>query len=266
MDAKPNIKRHWFRFSLRALLLLVTIASVGFGWFAYKLRQAQRQKEAVEAIDKLGWFVKYDYEVDPKGGLLASPTPPGPIWLRELLGVDFFASVAVVQNNGESFTDAQLVHLQGIPGLKSLYMLDTKTTDAGLLHLHGLTQLEDLVLGRAQITDTGLVHLQGLTKLKTLNLDRTQITDAGLSHLQGLTKLQLLCLESTHITDTGLKNLRGLTELESLWLSNTQITDAGLLHLQGLTELKELRLDWTDVTDKGCQKLQNALPNLKIIR
>ena len=53
MDNKPKTKRRRFRFSLRTLLLLVTVASLGFGWLGYKLRQAERQRAAVELLREL---------------------------------------------------------------------------------------------------------------------------------------------------------------------------------------------------------------------
>jgi hypothetical protein len=105
-------------------------------------------------------------------------------------------------------------------------------------------------------------------------LSDTQITDAGLEHLKGLTSLKRLDLYSTQITDAGLEHLKGLTGLQSLDLRSTQITDAGLEHLKGLTSLKRnavqdvgawLDLSSTRVTDTGIKKLQEALPNCRIL-
>ena len=69
----------------------------------------------------------------------------------------------------------------------------------------------------------------------------------------------------TQVTGAGLVHLKGLTNLEKLAFSGTRITDEGLEHLKGLTNLKELGLGHTRVTDEGVQKLQQALPNCKII-
>ena len=49
-------------------------------------------------------------------------------------------------------------------------------------------------------------------------------------------------------------------------LRDTQITDGGLTHLKGLTSLSELEVHNTHVTDDGVNELQQALPDLKIIR
>jgi hypothetical protein len=89
MDSTP--RRRWFRYSLRTLLVFVTVACAGFGWLGLKMRQAQRQEELAKAIDELGGGVVYDYEIDSNGDWVKSPTPPGPVWLRNMLGDKFFA-------------------------------------------------------------------------------------------------------------------------------------------------------------------------------
>ena len=42
-------RRRPFQFSVRSLLLFVVALSVPLGWFAWEMREAGRQKEAVEA-------------------------------------------------------------------------------------------------------------------------------------------------------------------------------------------------------------------------
>lgn len=241
MNAQP--KRRWGRYSLRTLFILVALASLGFGWLGYKVRQAQRQKEAVEAIEKLGGAVMYDFQFDSNGKFNGKATPPGPAWLRKLLGDHLFVNVVRVELFG-----------------------NTQVTDGDLVHLQELEKLETLNLSITQVTDAGLVHLEGLNQLRELNLSDTQVTDAELFHLQGLDQLERLYLSITPVTDAGLVHLRGLNQLRDLVLSDTQVTDNGLFQLQGLKKLKYLSLEHSHVTDKGCQELQKALPNLEIRR
>jgi hypothetical protein len=89
MKAKPN--RRWFRFSLRTLLVFVTIACAGFGWLGMKVRQARRQKDAVVAIRELRGMVTYDYE---EGSHQRIPPQSARLW--KWMGVDFFQNVSEV--------------------------------------------------------------------------------------------------------------------------------------------------------------------------
>jgi hypothetical protein len=72
-------------------LAFMVLVAAGSSWLGVKMKQARRQREAVEAIVKLGGGAKYDYELRSDG------KPPGPAWLREFLGLDFLADVRVVR-------------------------------------------------------------------------------------------------------------------------------------------------------------------------
>ncbi|MEX2118862.1 MAG: hypothetical protein WD847_04565 [Pirellulales bacterium] len=267
-------RRRWLQFSLRWLLVIVTVSGIGLGLVVSRV---ERQRQAVAAIRGAGGVVFYDFE-DP-----TSPVPavrgelPGPDWLCRLLGVDYFAEVTKATLPGA--TDATVAHLSGLTSLKELSLYSTQVSDAGLAHLSQLTSLQGLRLGGTQVrdaglahlsrstslqrlslngtqvTDGGLVHLSGLTSLQGLNLQGTQVGDAGVAHLSGLTSLQALNLRGTQVTDMGLAHLRGLTSLQSLFLSGTQVTDAGLAHLSSLTSLQGVELSRTQVTDAGLAHL-----------
>jgi hypothetical protein len=277
-------RRRWLQYSLRWLLVIVTLSCVGLGLL---VNRAERQRRAVAAIRESGGLVGYDFE-EP-----SSPVPavrgesPGPDWLCRLLGVDYFAAVTKVYLPARA-TDATAAHLSGLTSLQGLTLAGTEVTDAGLAHLRGLTSLQYLHLGDTQVvgladlrgltslhslylrgtqvTDAGLAHLSGLTSLQELDLGGTQVRDAGLAHLSGLTSLQELWLEGTLVTDAGLSHLSGLTSLQELYLDGTQVADAGLAHLSGMTNLKLLDLRGTQVTDACCRRLKAALPNCAILR
>jgi hypothetical protein len=145
-------------------------------------------------------------------------------------------------------------------------LIGTTFGDEGLARLKGLTALRYLRLEGTKVTDAGLVHLQGLTNLQDLYLGGTRVTDTGLGRLKGMVKLQTLGLYGTQVTDNGLKHLTGLANLRELELGGTQVSDAGLKALTGLKNLQSLDLNNTKTTDIGVDKLQSALPDLKISR
>ena len=260
----PKPKRRWYQYSLRTLLIFVTLSAIPCSWFAVKMQQARRQRAAVEAIRKLKGIVVYDHEYDREATYSG---PPGPTWLRKLVGDDFFASVLEVLIDELPATHAPMPHLKELPGLQHLSLSGWHVTDASLENVEGLTQLLELHLDTTQVTDAGLERLSGLTRLRAFDLTASfSVTDAGLRHLTGMSQIVTLSLSNNRITDAGLEHLKGMTQLRWLFLDRTHITDAGLIHLEGLTQLRELSLVHTHVTDKGVKKLQQALPKCRITR
>ena len=242
----PKPKRR-FRFTLKTLLIVVTLFTVGVGWIGSRLYRARENRARVAAgvdavvesttvaeIEKLGGTVSYGYEQ------LRPPT-----WLERR-----FADPGNADDPVIVYTVTKVGFLD-----------DAIATDACLKLLKGISGLQSLIATGPGITDAGLEHLAGLESLVYLDLRDTNVTDATLERLKGLTDLQYLLLEGTRVTDAGLKHLMGLTNLQSLSLNKTSITDAGLEHLAGLESLRHLVLWETNVTDEGVEKLQQALPN-----
>jgi hypothetical protein len=179
-ENRPKPKRRWFQFSLRTLLVFVLLVSIGMSWFAARMTKARRQKKAVQAIERAGGMVSYDYQGD---GPFGDPHAQPPVlkWARELLGDDFFCDVVMVAIVADKDFDDQASHLKALAGIKTLVLTGSQVTDAGLKHMEGLTKLERLSLGGSQVTGAGLGHLEGLTRLTAVGLNGTQVTDTGLS-------------------------------------------------------------------------------------
>ena len=139
----PKPKRRFLRFTLRSLLLLMQIVCLALGW---KVEKARKQREAVNWVQECGEHVFYDYELDDARKRVPNPQPPGPKWLRELLGIDFFDDVVSVAF--DQMTD--------------------------VTPLAGLTSLESLVLEGTQVSD--VTPLTGLKNLKELHVNDTQVS------------------------------------------------------------------------------------------
>ena len=73
--------------------------AIPFTWLETEMKQARKQRAAVDWIEKAGGSVFYDYQPDPSGDIPAAK-PPGPAWLRKLLGDDYFADVTSVESCG----------------------------------------------------------------------------------------------------------------------------------------------------------------------
>jgi len=172
-----------FQFSLRSLVVLVVAVAVPLGWFGVKLREAERQRRAVEGIREAGgWVFYYDDPWDNEGRRETKPKPPTPTWLTELVGEDFCADVVAVSF---SLLDTGLEqHDEQAFLLRRVYLLFLQPPNAGLEHVKGLKELKHLWLSDIKITDEGLENLIDLTKLGYLNLDGTFVTKEGVERLR----------------------------------------------------------------------------------
>jgi hypothetical protein len=234
---QPKRKRRWFQFSLRSLMIFTLVCAIPCAWLGRKIERKRKEQGAVQAIELLNGAAHYRYVAE---GL---HKPPGPDWLRKLLGENFFSEVVIVNLIGNrNLCDADLVNVEVFSQLNWLDLaLSINIGDGGLKHIEGLSQLEHLDLSGTRITDSGLERLKALTLIRELRLIRTEIDDAGLIHLKGLTKIKELNLDSTRVTDAGLGNLKGMAELKDLELVDTVVTAAGV------------------------ESLHNELPNCRIV-
>ncbi len=266
-DTSGMIRSPRLRFSLRTLLVLLTIVCVVLGVI---VSRAERQRRAVAAIVKAGGEVAYDYEIYPEmdeGGDRVDL--PGPDWLCRLLGVDYFGTVIWAHLTPtptplppDCAPDEVAVHLGRLPGLETVLLSDTSISRKGLAELSGLKKLRELGLDGSQVTDADLAPLAALTSLEELRLDGTKVTGSGMAHLSKLANLRDVSVTGTRVDDAGLAHLRGLTSLNYLSLTGTQVTDAGLPHLASLPKLHSLDLAATPVTATDLAPLHN-LTNLR---
>jgi len=161
-----------FQFSVRSLMVTVVAAAIPCCWLAVKMRQAEKQRKAVEAIRQAGGSVCYHYQYTEDGSMSAGAEPPAPVWLRDLAGDDFSSDVRGVAPHAAD--DESLEHLKGLVQLDWLDLTDTQATDEDLQHLKGMTKLTYLDLSGTQVTDDGLAHLRGLPNLRWNCSDRNR--------------------------------------------------------------------------------------------
>jgi hypothetical protein len=263
----PKPKLRWYQYSLRSLLLLMLLVSLAMSWFTVRRDKARKQQQAAEVIQSAGGNVLYDYELDPANFDRLKISPPGPEWLRQRLGDDFFATVV----HADVVDDEGLEKLHLLPDLQAL-TLSHDVTDAGLKHLENLQTLEELTLPAALVGDRGVEHIRALTRLRCLKIcndnpadTKRLVTDAALETIARLSRLEKLSLKGTHVTDAGLVHLKRLPRLREFDLSGTAVSDAGLKHLLGMTQLEELNLAGTQVTRKGGEMLDDALPDCHVV-
>ncbi len=189
----PLTRRHWLRLSLRSLLVLFTLAAV---WMALIANRAREQQRIVTGLSQYrGAMIMYAHEWDlSAGGEIPKPRalgpPPGPAWLRNWLGDEYFVSVVGVflagQGDGPNpQPDAAALELiRDLPGLRVLSLEKSAVTDADLAAVAQQTELIYFWLDDTAISDAGLAHLRRMQKLKFLYLRNSNVTDAGIDSLK----------------------------------------------------------------------------------
>jgi hypothetical protein len=195
-------------YSLRALLVGTALTAIWLGVVSHRARQ---QRIAVRALKEVGGHPVYDYmlaQSDAVGGDMAKTVPPGPAWLRELVGDEYFMRpVELIFQKGR-ITDQGLERIRLFSGLKAIHLQDRNISDAGIPHLCDLESVEHLSLSGNRITDNGLAQLQGLNNLRRLDIEFNDISDAGLVTLSRFKNLDTVCAYGTRITREGVAKLQ----------------------------------------------------------
>jgi hypothetical protein len=171
--AVPKTKLRWYQFSLRTLLVFVTLCAIVCSCLAVMMQEAKREREIAAVIQKSGLVAVWTDDFDSSG----------PTWLRSLLGAHFFGHVYAGYYEGGQVNDVGPENLKGLQ-LVELFLAGTNVTDAGLENLKSMSELRALYLDRTKVTDAGLENLKELNQLHGLWLAGTQVTDAGVKKLQ----------------------------------------------------------------------------------
>lgn len=165
------------RFTLRALLLLVALASVGFALVATRLDHHRRQRRLAAELEA--------------SGATATLVNAAPGWFTRL--------PSGLQRISDEHTFAQVdnIDLVGVP-------LDERL----LATLAACTELRYLDLSYSTITDEQLACLGTMQQLRVLNLANTKITDRSIHTLQACETLLDLDISGTAITAAAVANLQ----------------------------------------------------------
>jgi hypothetical protein len=161
MPAAPPRRRR-FRYSLRTLLIVVTLIGV---WLAVELNRIREKTHAISMLKAWGAGITYDYEWSASGAYIPNAQPPGLQWLKRLLGSHYRSNVVKV----ELFVERG--------------MTPEKLNDENAHLLSALTEVDWLMLMDTNIGDAGLKHLKGLKKLGRLDLEGTRVTSEGVHEL-----------------------------------------------------------------------------------
>ena len=133
-------------------MILVLVLGGGIGWVAHR---AKIQRDAVRGISAAGG-VYYDWQYvsgkyDPKA------SPPGPKWLRDIVGPDLLDTVVVVWLRSQDADDRVMSHVVALPGVERFNLSGQQTspslTAAGMARIGQLPRLQRIVVQGTTVRD-----------------------------------------------------------------------------------------------------------------
>jgi Leucine-rich repeat (LRR) protein len=272
-EPKKPPRRRWFQYSLRSMLVLITLAAIALAaWNTYRKR-LRLQNRALPELTRL------KAEVDVQ--------PVGPEWLRALPGGEDLFKVVGVKLEHHRFEDEDLACLEHLPYLERLYLAATPLSNKGLAHVAKCKRLKRLSLWKTRITDLGMEHLRNLEDLELLDIQETRVTEAALVHLRNLPRLRMLkqtivlsdegiellarfrhrpvtSVHAYEITAQGMWALTALGRLEDLTIADSEIAPEAAAYFKYLGNLKHLSVLRTNWTDEALANLA-TLPRLESV-
>jgi len=145
------------------MLLLVTVSACLMGWVSWKIRRARAQRLAVQKLREHGNLkLGYDWQLQTKS--TSPPQPPGPTWLRDQIGDEYFQEVISVCFLPESEVD--LTPLAEFSRLETLEIENSALESDLRLRSPGARRLQNGI----QIPP-GLEPLANLRSLKRLSFE-----------------------------------------------------------------------------------------------
>jgi hypothetical protein len=169
-ESPPKPKWRWFNFSLKTLLIVMTVIAL---WLGIYMKSFRDRRKAVDEVEQLEGAMGIRYL--------------GPDWLRKKVNDEkyFWDPAGVHFNRPLTVTELKSI----LPYLMSFQHLHDLT-------LHGLTnstlpllfplanKLTYLDLSSCKLSDDAIVQLEQFPKLKTLRITNSDISSAGVEKLQ----------------------------------------------------------------------------------
>lgn len=218
---RSRFSPRFLRFSLRTVLVGMTLLAVSIGLYARSVRQ---QRSAVEALQAIGATVQYEKRLSELWA---------PEWLTSRLGVDCFVAVTGVQLSGRR-EDRRLVPIgeqnllravaamERLPRVRQIRFSNSLVTDEQLAVLGPLSgQIESLHFsesGDRGLTGAGCRHLAAWPRLRQLTLYSETLDPESFHHLTKIPSLEYLAIAGT-LSREDFETLSRVPKLTGLYLS-----------------------------------------------
>jgi Leucine-rich repeat (LRR) protein len=275
-------KRRWLRFSLKTMLLVMTLGVVLMG--AWRLCLTPLRMQAVAAQD-----------FQQAGGTIHVEVDEG-AWPYRLVGAELPEKIIYADLRNCKLTERTRSHLTWLYGVQTLYLSGPEVTNILLHAVSRLPSLRKLGLDSTLVTHDALeefsqsaphvqVILGDAPEIRELDslpgvsieLNLRKRSDTQLEAIVGLTlygddvdnatlakvdlplllSLRRLSIHSSSVDDDGLSVLSNLDKLTHLDLCASDVTDGCISHINHLRSLTRLKLKATQITSVGVADLSN---------
>lgn len=238
------------RFSLRALLVILTIGGIALGIVVYR---AERQRKAVAWVKEHYGGVNYTHVktvyVKSKKKFEHVEELPAPKWLIDMLGEHYFFQPTWVGLYGVT-PETDLSPLVDLPGVKTVSLGGSHVTAAHLRQVGGMLSLTELSLSGRKLDADALRELRSAKQLKQLVLSELRLNAEATQAAFDLPQLQKLFINQCELdlSTTGTcDNLQNLEELGFRDITNSKLDFGQLGRLPKLRVL-DLSAEWSPAT------------------
>lgn len=176
------------RYSLRLLLLFITLAACAFAYWRLHLLRQHRRADTIHRIESLGGQAsgpsRSPSRFAPSHQTIHYPwvkRPPKCLQAKAAVADDLVVAVDLGRTNADDYDVAMLADLDE---LEELSLLDSRVTDQGVSRLVGLTRMRWLSLEGTRVTDQTLLTLDCIENLRFVALSRTSVTAENVNLFQ----------------------------------------------------------------------------------
>lgn len=246
----PASTRRWYRwlvprFSLRTLLITVTVFAVAFGFWVERAERQRRIMEFLANKKDVSWG--FDDNAPNSAN-------------RSIGEIDhYWRSVTTLQSPASSFeleeANETLAQIARLPALKRLYFF-SRAPDLDWSPLTKAASLTDLDMFGINLRSRDIEAISKIPRLKNLKLSCAGSMPADLSSLAGAQNLAYLHLELPYGNGLDLSFVATLSRLKRLQVNyaDDRLCEA----LSGSKSLRQLRLKYGDITDVGVKALSTV--------
>jgi hypothetical protein len=248
------------RFSLRALLVLITVGGITLGVFVHR---AERQRKAIAWLKEHHGRVIYAHT--PSGFPPKSEANPGPQWLIDIVGEHyFFRPESVTLRNLQG--DEDLSPLNSLPTVAHVSLAHSNLTGKQLRQLSQVPSIRSLNLHDTELTDGALIELHSVSNLRNLSVMCCRLSAENTKTIFEPAQLQQIYFSACELDLSQVGDGSQLQNLETLYFSEgTLATHGDLKHLASLPKLQEVMFsaDWDSGTYAALQR-QPALATVYV--